>query len=109
VRAASVAGVFATLALAGCGGGASSDPPHKHIQLTPFEAKGRALFITTCGGCHTLADADTSGTAGPAFTTPWPAARVEKTIAHGIGLMQGGLVTGEAAAQVAAYVAAATK
>ena len=25
-------------------------------------ANGKKLFITTCGGCHTLADAGTSGT-----------------------------------------------
>ena len=28
-------------------------------------ANGKKLFITTCGGCHTLADAGTKGTIGP--------------------------------------------
>jgi mono/diheme cytochrome c family protein len=28
-------------------------------------ANGKQLFVKTCGGCHTLAAAGTSGTAGP--------------------------------------------
>lgn len=30
-------------------------------------AAGRDIFITNCGACHTLSDAGTSGTTGPAL------------------------------------------
>jgi mono/diheme cytochrome c family protein len=106
VRAASLAVAAAILALAACGGGSS--PPHHHVHLTAFERRGKTLFIPTCGGCHQLADAGTDGVAGPALDTPWPASRVREKIADGAGLMPPGLVTGRAAAEVAAYVAAAT-
>ena len=67
------------------------------------------LFISTCGVCHSLADAATDGSAGPALNTPWLASRVRETIADGPGGMPDTLLTGEKAAEVAAYVAAATK
>ncbi len=106
MRAPSIAAAVALLALAGCGGAAA---PHRHIHLTPFEQRGKALFITKCGGCHTLADAGTGGMAGPALESPWLASRVQETIADGPGGMPAGLLSGNAAAEVAAYVAAATK
>ena len=107
MRAASLAATVAILALTGCGGG--SPAPRHHIHLTPFERHGKALFISTCGMCHTLADAGTDGTVGPALDSPWQASRVEETIADGPGDMPAGRVTGADAAAVAAYVAAATK
>ena len=108
MRLASLAAALATLALAGCGGG-SSPTPHHHVRLTAFERRGKALFIGTCGACHTLADAGTGGTAGPALDSPWLASRVRETIADGPDGMPADLFTGRAAAEVAAYVAAATK
>lgn len=110
MRRASLAAAVAILTLAGCGG--SSGAPtttHDQIHLTPLEQHGKEVFVSTCGGCHTLADAGTSGTAGPALTTPLRAAFVLATIVHGKGAMQGNIVTGRDAAAVAAYVAAATK
>ena len=107
MRAASLAAVAAILALTGCGGG-SPAPPH-HVHLTAFERRGKALFIRKCGTCHTLADAGTGGIAGPPLDSPWQASRVQETIADGPGGMPDGLLTGQAAAEVAAYVAAATK
>jgi len=107
VRAASVAAAAAILALTGCGGG--STPPRHHVHLTAFERRGKATFIYTCGVCHTLADAGTSGSAGPAFTSPLTASRVREAIADGSSGMPANLVTGPSAAEVAAYVAAATK
>ena len=104
-RALSLAAIVAILALTGCGG--SSEPKH-HVHLTAFERRGRTLFIPTCGVCHQLADAGTSGAAGPALDTPWLASRVRETIADGPGVMPAGRVSGRAAAEVAAYVAAAT-
>jgi mono/diheme cytochrome c family protein len=105
VRAASAAAVVAVMLLSGCGG--TSAPP-RHPHLTAFERHGKALFIRTCGGCHTLADAGTSGIVGPALDQPWVASRVRETIADGPALMPAGLLSGRAAAAVAAYVAAAT-
>jgi cytochrome c551 len=107
VRGASLAAAAALLVLAGCGGGTAAAPHHVH--LTAFEKKGKALFISTCGRCHTLADAGTSGFVGPALDSPWSTSRVQETIADGPGGMPAGLVSGEEAAEVAAYVAAATR
>ena len=108
MRAASTAATVAlALALAGCGGGSSG--PRRHVHLTPFERRGKALFISTCGACHTLADAGTGGAAGPALDSPWRASRVKETIADGPGGMPAGLLSGTEADEVAAYVAAATK
>ena len=49
----------AALALAGCGG----------EETTGLEGadrtNGEELFVQTCAGCHTLADAGTAGTTGP--------------------------------------------
>jgi mono/diheme cytochrome c family protein len=106
VRAASVAAAVAILAFTGCG---ESKAPHRPVHLTAFERRGKALFIPTCGVCHQLADAGTSGVAGPALTSPWRASRVLETIADGPGLMPEHVLTGRKAAAVAAYVAAATR
>jgi mono/diheme cytochrome c family protein len=35
------------------------------FKLHGDAAAGKTLFTTNCGGCHTLADAGTSGTIGP--------------------------------------------
>jgi mono/diheme cytochrome c family protein len=107
VRTASLAAAVAILALAGCGGG--STEPKRHVPLTAFEQRGKALFIPTCGRCHELADAGTSGIAGPPLTEPWAASRVREVIDVGPGMMPDGLFTGAQADEVAAYVAAATK
>ena len=106
MRALSLAAAAAILVLAGCG---ESTPPQRHIHLTAFERRGKALFIPTCGICHQLADAGTGGTAGPALDSPRHAAQVRETIANGRGMMPAGLLSGKMAAAVAAYVAAATK
>jgi cytochrome c peroxidase len=110
VRTTSLAAAIAILALAGCGGSSGGATTHQHqIHLTAFEKRGKALFISTCGACHELADAGTSGTAGPALAGSWSVARVRLAIAHGKGAMQPNLVAGRGAAAVAAYVAEATK
>jgi cytochrome c6 len=106
VRAASAAAAVAgVLLLAACGG--TSAPP-RHVHLSAFEQRGKVLFVRSCGSCHTLADAGTSGIAGPALNQPWAASRVLETIADGPGTMPAALLGGRAAAAVAAYVAAAT-
>ena len=50
----------ATLLAAGCGyGGVASSAAHPDTQ------NGQKLFSATCGSCHTLSAAATSGTVGP--------------------------------------------
>jgi mono/diheme cytochrome c family protein len=74
---------------------------------TPDFAAARTKFATTCGGCHTLADAKTSGTVGPNLDQLKPdEARVEHQIKVGGGPMPAGLFKGQDAKDVAAYVAA---
>jgi cytochrome c oxidase subunit 2 len=53
------------IALLGAGCGTSS----------PDTSRGRQLFITTCGSCHTLAQAATTGTQGPNLDAAFAAAR----------------------------------
>ena len=68
-------------------------------------AAGKALFIKTCGGCHTLKDAGTTGQSAPELDAPISAAGVAAQIAAGGGFMPAKLLTGADAANVAAYVA----
>ena len=91
-----------TLALAGCGSdGGGGDGGGGQ---TPAEQ-----FAGTCGNCHTLADADTSGTFGPNLDELKPSAdQVLAAIAEGPGAMPAGLLDGAAADAVANYVAQAS-
>jgi mono/diheme cytochrome c family protein len=68
----------------------------------------RSLFSDTCASCHTLADADASGTVGPNLDDLKPTEQqVADQIQNGGGGMPPGLLTGADADAVAAYVAAA--
>jgi mono/diheme cytochrome c family protein len=81
--------------------------------------RGKELFIEKCGACHALERAGTGGTAGPDLDAAFRRARadglgadtiagvVEQQILHpGRGSrMPAGLVTGDDAQNVAAYVA----
>jgi len=70
-------------------------------------AAGKSAFTATCGGCHTLKDGGTSGKVGPDLDSlaPLTAERVAKQIENGGGAMPPKLLTGQDAANVAAYVA----
>jgi mono/diheme cytochrome c family protein len=70
-------------------------------------AAGKSAFTATCGGCHTLKDAGTSGKVGPDLDSlaPLTADVVAKQIENGGGAMPAKLLTGKDAANVAAYVA----
>ena len=85
-------------------------------------ANGKTLFTSTCGGCHTLADAGTKGVIGPnlddAYLQPRMSgfndtsfeALVREQIQLGFPLasptpMPPGLLSGQNAQDVAAYVA----
>jgi cytochrome c6 len=72
-------------------------------------AAGKSSFVATCGGCHTLKDAGTTGNVGPDLDSlaPLTAERVATQIKNGGGPMPPMLLTGKDAANTAAYVASA--
>ena len=66
-------------------------------------ARGATVFATSCAGCH---GADATGGVGPALRgSGLTAAEVEAVVATGQGTMPAGIVPGQDAADVAAYVA----
>lgn len=106
------------LAAAGCGGGDEEDtggggttteqaaPPAESETGGETAGAGKELFSNSCGGCHTLADAETSGQTGPNLDELKPdAERVKQAIAQGPGIMPENLYEGAEADQVAQYVA----
>jgi mono/diheme cytochrome c family protein len=81
--------VLGAVVLAGCGGqGVASPTPETVIgtlttttpsfpivpafHLKGDAAKGKAIFLSNCGSCHTLAAAHTTGTIGPNLDTLTP-------------------------------------
>jgi len=111
--------------LAGCGGGeeeaAPATPPAAELpardgeavttELTGDATAGRAVYDQAgCGGCHTLADADSSGAIGPNLDDLAPDfERVEEQVKTGGGGMPAfeGALTEQQIADVAAYVSSA--
>lgn len=75
-------------------------------------AEDVALFQATCGGCHTLAAAGTTGTVGPNLDDLAPTKeQVLAAIANGgvgTGQMPAGLLSGQDAERVAAVVSSAS-
>jgi mono/diheme cytochrome c family protein len=70
-------------------------------------ADGKAVFTSNCGGCHTLADAGTSGAVGPNLDDLKPdEARVKTQVENGGGAMPAfkGTLSDAEIASVAAYV-----
>jgi mono/diheme cytochrome c family protein len=98
--------VAVTLALAACG------------RDEPDLSKGKAEFVEKCGSCHTLGRAGTAGTQGPSLDKAFQTALadgidrdtvegiVHKQILHprNDSVMPAGLVKGDDARDVAAYV-----
>ncbi len=75
------------------------------VELDP---EARSLFAETCGSCHTLSDAETSGAVGPLLDeTELDSTGVAEVIENGRGAMPAGLLQGADAEAVAEYVAAA--
>ena len=73
----------------------------------PTAAPGKDLFASTCGSCHTLAAAGTTGAVGPNLDDLQPdQGTVQGAIQSGPGAMPSNLLTGAQAQQVAAFVAA---
>src|ERR1700730_7508108 len=65
IRSLPLLATAGAIALVGSGCGTSKADP----------SRGRALFIQTCGSCHTLAQAATTGTQGPNLDDAFAAAR----------------------------------
>jgi mono/diheme cytochrome c family protein len=81
----------------------SPSAPAATPAATGDPARGANVFATTCAGCH---GADAQGALGPALRgSGLSADQVEGVIASGRGVMPAGLVAGQQAADVAAYVA----
>ncbi len=112
LRAVSLLGI-AALVLAGCGtGGKALSPSHAD------QGNGQKLFQSTCGGCHVLAAAGSSGTSGPNLDAAFGPSRkqgfkqntIQNVVLDQISIaappMPKNLVTGQDAQDVAAYVAA---
>ena len=71
-------------------------------------ADGKAVFTDTCGGCHTLSAAGTSGTTGPNLDdVSLDAGAIEGIVRDGRGGMPsfGGNLSDDEIAAVAAFVA----
>jgi mono/diheme cytochrome c family protein len=81
------------------------------VELTAAEQRGREMFQTDCGMCHTLRDAGAVGRVGPDLDELRPSAAltvnaIREGRARGLGQMPAGLLDGEDARAVADYVAA---
>ena len=81
------------------------------VDLTASEAAGRAVFAKYCSTCHTLKASNAVGKVGPNLDVLHPPKvlvldAIAKGRAQGRGQMPAGLVDGQDAEDVAAYVAA---
>lgn len=76
-------------------------------MLTPaMLTEQRDTFSKTCGSCHALGDAKTTGSFGPDLDTTEASVEDMKTqIENGGGGMPAGLLTGDDAQAMAAYIA----
>lgn len=103
-----VGGVFTGAFFVGLSRGGGTVPTKADAAQaagTAFPAGGKQ-FVATCGSCHTLKAAGTSGTSGPSLDATKPTAEVVlKKIETGGPVMPKGLLTGKPAEEVAAYVA----
>jgi mono/diheme cytochrome c family protein len=99
------------VALAGCGGTGVASPASVDL------AKGKQLFVASCGSCHTLEEAGTKGTIGPNLDAAYAGDRIigmkdssfEAMVREQIDVadppMPRHLLKGADASNVAAYVA----
>ena len=81
------------------------------IDLTAAEASGRSTFAKYCSTCHTLKASNAVGKVGPNLDVLHPPKvlildAIKKGRAQGQGQMPAGVVDGQDAQDVAAYVAA---
>jgi len=92
--------------------GAAPGGPGYSAGAAPAAAEaGKTIFVSTCGGCHTLAAAGTSGAIGPALDgRPLDAPSIAATVRKGRGSMPafGEQLAVADIAAVAAFVAASS-
>jgi cytochrome c6 len=60
-------------------------PPPTPQQAQAVATDGKEVFTTTCGGCHTLSDAGTTGATGPNLDDAAPDAATVKAYVRGGG------------------------
>lgn len=90
--------------------GTAEDPGSGGDEAAPakLDPAARELFAKTCGSCHALGDAETTGSFGPALDdTSLDAEGVKTQIENGGGGMPPALLEGDDAEAVATYVAGA--
>jgi cytochrome c6 len=63
----------------------AEQPPPTPRQAAATAADGKAVFTASCGGCHTLGDAGTSGAIGPNLDDAKPDAATAKAYVRGGG------------------------
>ena len=63
----------------------AEQPPPTTQQVAATAADGKTVFTESCGGCHTLADAGTSGAIGPNLDEAKPDAATAKAYVRGGG------------------------
>ena len=106
--------VVSVLLLAGCGGGdsggSSSTQGSTGGGAENASAQGKQVFTQSCGGCHTLKDAGTTGSVGPNLDDLKPdTASVKRQVENGGGPMPAfkGQLTGAQIDAVSSYVSSA--
>ena len=81
------------------------------FNLKGDATKGKTTFLANCGGCHTLADAGTSGTVGPNLDSVKPGYQgATAQVTNGCNIMPAfnSTLSTQEIANVAAYVVTAT-
>ena len=109
-----VLAVVVGLGVAACGGDDNGDGTATDTteETTTDEtgdafAAGRTVFIAQCGSCHTLSEAETSGSVGPNLDDiSLDAAAIEEQVRNGGGAMPAfeGQLSEEEISNVVAYV-----
>ncbi|MEA2267599.1 MAG: cytochrome [Solirubrobacteraceae bacterium] len=90
--------------------GESADVAPGGVRLSAAEQSGRQVFTERCATCHALSASNAVGKVGPSLDQLRPPKAltldaIEKGRARGQGQMPAGLVDGEEAEHVAAYIA----
>jgi cytochrome c551 len=105
-------GIAVPLAIAVVNGNDHAKSAPGGVDLSASQADGRAVFAKYCSTCHTLKASNAVGKVGPNLDVLHPPKglildAIAKGRARGQGQMPAGLVDGQDAQDVAAYVAAA--
>jgi mono/diheme cytochrome c family protein len=104
-------GVAVPLAIGVVNGNEHAKSAPGGVDLNASQVDGRAVFATYCATCHTLAASNAVGRVGPNLDVLHPPKglildAIANGRARGQGQMPAGLVDGQDAQDVAAYVAA---